>query len=346
MILAIESSCDESALACFDPSKGLSNELISSQIKLHAEYGGVVPDLASREHLANFPKLLEELKSQQDLEEISQIVVTRGPGLAACLALGITFAKAIALVYDLPVRGVHHLHGHAYSPFIPLHEAEPTSFKDTLVEQLPHCGLIVSGGNTIIIEIDENLNIRTLARTVDDAAGEAIDKGAKLLGLPYPGGPMIEKLATEGKPGMHEFPVSFPKPRDWKFSFSGLKTSLRYTLEKIDDAYLDQEIHNICHSYQEAVIEQLIRKMGHILDAKSFNSIGLSGGVSNNGRLRERFLELGNQSGLPTHIAKRRHTGDNAGMIAFSAWLNPKATTLDTKAEPLGIQPSEPIDTH
>lgn len=344
MILGIESSCDESAIACFDPAIGLSHELICSQIDLHAVYGGVVPDLASREHLTNFIPLLEQLNNEQDLNEITQIAVTRGPGLAACLAMGITVAKAIAISLEIPLTGVNHLQGHAYSPFIPIHTRDPGLFQTRLKTLLPHLGLIVSGGNTIAIRIDENLQITTLAETVDDAAGEAIDKGAKLLGLSYPGGPIIEKIASTGKPSAHKFPVSFPKPSDLRFSFSGLKTSLRYALEKMDDTYLEKELPNLCHSYQQAVVDQLIRKTSHILDSEEFNSIGLSGGVSNNNLLREQFHELGNRHDVPALIAERKHTGDNASMIVFAAWLNPGLTVLDNPNSPLTFNPSIRVD--
>ena len=345
MILGIESSCDESALACFDPSVGLSHELICSQIELHSVYGGVVPDLASREHLNNFVPLIDRLMSDFDLRQITEIAVTRGPGLAACLAMGITIAKAISISLNVPLRGVNHLHGHAFSPFIPVHAQNPKEFETTLKTLLPHLGLIVSGGNTIAIRIDHELQIKTLAETVDDAAGEAIDKGAKLLGLSYPGGPIIEKLAATGKPSEHRFPVSFPEPDDLRFSFSGLKTSLRYTLEKMDDEYLKRELPNLCHSYQSAIVEQLVRKTGHLLDVGEYRSIGLSGGVANNGLLRERFIRLGQQYGVPALIADRGHTGDNASMIAFASWLNPALTVPDTLESPLTFDPSIRVDT-
>ena len=345
MILGIESSCDESALACFDPSTGLSHELICSQIDLHSVYGGVVPDLASREHLNNFAPLLDRLMADFDLNRITEIAVTRGPGLAACLAMGITIAKAISISLGVPLQGVNHLHGHAFSPFIPVHGKDSKAFRKTLESLLPHLGLIVSGGNTLAILVDKSLGIKTLAETVDDAAGEAIDKGAKLLGLSYPGGPIIEKLAATGKPSEHTFPVSFPEPTDLRFSFSGLKTSLRYALEKMDDDYLERTLPNLCHSYQGAVVEQLIRKTGHILETDEFRSIGLSGGVANNGLLRERFSQLGDEYGIPALIAERKHTGDNASMIAFASWMNPQLSVVDAPKKALTFDPSIRIDT-
>jgi len=345
MILGIESSCDESAIACFDERNGLSHEIISSQIELHATYGGVVPDLASREHLENFDPLLRQLMERLDLRKLNQVAVTMGPGLAACLAMGLTFAKTIAAVLKIPLVGVNHLQGHAYSPFIPLHQEDPKCFRKKLDQMLPHCGLIVSGGNTIIVEISKDLQITTIAETLDDAAGEAIDKGAKLLGLPYPGGPEVEKLAKNGNPSSYDFPISFPNPDDLKFSFSGLKTSLRYAIEKMSDEALDRDLHDICFAYQNAVVEQLIRKMSHVLDREDYQSIGLSGGVSNNQLLRDRFTDLSERFGIPGLIAERRHTGDNASMIAFAAWLNPDVGVLDTVREPLTFSPSSRVDT-
>ncbi|MEQ9824697.1 MAG: tRNA (adenosine(37)-N6)-threonylcarbamoyltransferase complex transferase subunit TsaD [Puniceicoccaceae bacterium] len=344
MILGVESSCDESAVACFCPTAGLSHEYICSQLELHASYGGVVPDLASREHLENFFPLLERLRNELDFQQVQQIAVTRGPGLAACLAMGITLAKALALSLDLPLVGVNHLQGHAYSPFIPLHAADPSSFRVQLHSLLPHLGLIVSGGNTLLIRIDTSLRISILAETVDDAAGEAIDKGAKLLGLAYPGGPVIEKLARSGGPAGLEFPVSFPNPKDLRFSFSGLKTSLRYTLEKMDDATVEQELPNLCYAYQGAVVHQLIRKTRHVLSSGDWKSIGLSGGVSNNGLLRNHFEALGRKHKVPVLMAERKHTGDNASMIAFAAWMQPDYNLPDSREQSLTFDPSLRVD--
>jgi N6-L-threonylcarbamoyladenine synthase len=177
MIFGIESSCDESAVACFDPRSGIVFERVASQVALHAVYGGVVPDLASREHLDGFDLVFRALRAQVDVGALSGVAVTRGPGLAACLALGIVAAQAISEALAIPLYGVNHLHGHAYSPFIPIHARNPDGFLDALPSLLPHLGLIVSGGNTLLVAIGEDLGIRLLAGTVDDAAGEAIDKG-------------------------------------------------------------------------------------------------------------------------------------------------------------------------
>ena len=341
MILGIESSCDESALAVFDPTFGIRWEKVSTQIDLHAVYGGVVPDLASREHLAAFELLMEECRNQDAFKDIERIAVTCGPGLASCLAIGLALAQAISNATTKPLCGVNHLMGHAFSPFIPLHRSSPAQFEADFRRLLPHLGLIVSGGNTMLIEVASDRSIRVIASTVDDAAGEALDKGAKLLGLGYPGGPRIEELARQStQPFAHPFPVSFPNPEDLKFSFAGLKTSLRYTLEKLSDDALESNLASICFSYQQAVVDQLIRKTRQVLKSERYRSIGLSGGVANNTPLREAFVHTGRKSGVPALVADKRHTGDNASMIAFAAWIQPPGILHHTADSPLGFHPS------
>lgn len=339
MILGIESSCDESALAVFSPESGLQGEWVSSQIDLHRVYGGVVPDLASREHLRNFPALCEALKKEVGWDRISRIAVTNGPGLAGCLALGISLAKSLAVARDLPLIGVNHLRGHAFSPFIDLHREDPGAFWERLRELTPHLGLLVSGGNTLLFSLDEEGSIRLLANTVDDAAGEALDKGAKLLGLGYPGGPAVEKLAREGDPTAHEFPRAFPGRADLKFSFSGLKTSLRYRLEKLNDSEAEAALPNLCASYQEAVVAALVRKTRQVLETDHFQSVGLSGGVSNNRRLRESFGEMASAVSVPLFSARPEHTGDNAAMIAFAAYAD-RGSALVEKGIDVSFHPS------
>ncbi|MDA8735862.1 tRNA (adenosine(37)-N6)-threonylcarbamoyltransferase complex transferase subunit TsaD [Opitutales bacterium] len=336
MILAIESSCDESALALFDPVSGIEGEWVHSQISLHQEYGGVVPDLASREHLKNFFPLLTASDILERESEITEIVVTQGPGLAGCLALGIAFAKSLALAWDVPLRGVNHLRGHAYSPFIALHHTQPAEFTEAFEDLLPHLGLVVSGGNTILFEINKAKQLTVLAETVDDAAGEALDKGAKLLGLPYPGGPHVEKIAANGNANAFNFPKSIAPRNERRFSFSGLKTSLRYRMEKMDDAELAAAMPDICASYQRAVIDQLCGKTKHILETSSYQSLGLSGGVSNNKALRAAMQRLAKRYRLPCLIAEPKHTGDNAAMIAFAAFADPSGT----RSEVISIEPA------
>jgi len=340
MILGVESSCDESALACFDPHSGLKGEWIHSQIDLHQAYGGVVPDLASREHLKNFFPLMKAAGLAESPGGVGQIAVTHGPGLAGCLALGVTFARSLGLAWGVPVVGVNHLRGHAFSPFIQLHADSPSAFCDAFQALLPHLGLIVSGGNTILFEIGVDRRLSVVAETVDDAAGEALDKGAKLLGLPYPGGPQVERLAATGTAGVFDFPKAIAPRNERRFSFSGLKTSLRYRLEKMDDASLEAAMPDLCAGYQQAVIEQLRGKTKHLLQAGDYRSLGLSGGVSNNRALRDSIQELAGRYRMPCLIAQPRHTGDNAGMIAFAAHVD-----ADGLAEgAFSIEPSLRLD--
>jgi N6-L-threonylcarbamoyladenine synthase len=345
MILAIESSCDESALALFDPASGLCGEWVHSQIQLHQNYGGVVPDLASREHLKNFFPLLEASGVIEKRELITEIAVTQGPGLAGCLALGISFAKSLGLAWKLPVHGVNHLRGHAFSPFIDLHAAKPDAFKAAIKDHLPHLGLIVSGGNTILFEINEALELKLLAETVDDAAGEALDKGAKLLGIPYPGGPEVERLALSGNPEAFDFPKAIAPRNEQRFSFSGLKTSLRYRMEKMTDEALMKVMPDLCASYQAAVIAQLTGKTRHLLTAGHFRSLGLSGGVSNNKNLRSAMQKLAHRYKLPALLARAEHTGDNAAMIAFAKFIErDKIKSTSAPADALTIEPALRLD--
>lgn len=329
MIFAIESSCDESALALFSEQGGIIGEWIYSQLDLHREYGGVVPNLASREHLRAFGPLLKKALKLTEEKKIEKIAVTYGPGLAGCLALGISLGKALAQGLQIPLVGINHLRGHVYSPFMNLHQSSVNEFKTKFQRLLPHLGLLVSGGNTILFQINIDQKIEILAQTTDDAAGEALDKGARLLGMPYPGGALIEKLSYKGNKDLIKFPQAFPDAHDMKFSFSGLKTSLRYYLEKINDEELQKDLFNICASYQEAVIQALIRKFYQSFEKRSYSSIGLSGGVSNNKYLRSLFIEFGQKHNVPHFIAEPKHTGDNAGMIAFAAYADPEYVIND-----------------
>ena len=343
MILAIESSCDESALALFDPGQGLVGEWVHSQMAMHENYGGVVPDLATREHLRTIGPMLGALRESHDLNQITQVAVTHGPGLAGCLAIGTTAAKALAVALDMPLIGTNHLRGHAFSPFITLHREDPADFEARMQRYLPHLGLIVSGGNTILFRMAEDREISLISTTRDDAAGEALDKGAKLLGLGYPGGPLVEKRAREGNPAAYAFPRGIGAKSDLDFSFSGLKTSLRYQIEKMTLAEIETSMADLCASYQQAVIDALERKTRFALRTGDYRSIGLSGGVANNRTLRSTLQTLAKRQEMSFLAAEPRHTGDNAGMIAFAAWADPRANASST--EELAIAPSLPLTT-
>lgn len=341
MILALESSCDETAIAAFDPARGLVGEWVHSQIALHEKHGGVVPDLATREHLRNFAPLLERARTEVDLNLVRAVAVTNGPGLAACLAIGVAAAKALALALRVPVVGINHLAGHVWSPFIPVHAAGPAEFSARLASLLPHLGLIVSGGNTLLFALDERREITVLSSTRDDAAGEALDKGAKLLGLGYPGGPLIETIAAGGRVDAFDFPRGIGRRDELDFSFSGLKTSLRYLLEKMPAAAVREQLPDLCASYQQAVVDALVRKTRAALQqrAQEFRSVGLSGGVANNRTLRAALEGTARRQRVTFLAALPRHTGDNAAMIAFAAWMQ-DARASEGTGMALAIEPS------
>ena len=322
MILAFESSCDESALAVFDPGAGIACEWVHSQIELHSEHGGVVPDIATREHLKHFGPLLELARASASWGRISQVAVTRGPGLAACLAVGAAAAKSVARALRLPIVGVNHLRAHAWSPFMPLHAQGPADFPDELAGLLPHLGLIVSGGNTILFSISGDRLISRISATRDDAAGEALDKGAKLLGIGYPGGPAIERLALGGRADAFDFPRGIGRQAGLDFSFSGLKTSLRYRVQGMQESEVLTSLPDLCASYQSAVVDALAGRTGEALALGDYRSVGLSGGVANNGALRLAIAKKARGAGARFIAAEPRHTGDNAAMIGFAAWID------------------------
>lgn len=341
MILALESSCDETAVALFDPARGLVGEWVHSQIALHEKHGGVVPDLATREHLRTFAPLLERANREVGLKCIETIAVTNGPGLAACLAIGVAAAKALSLAMHAPVVGVNHLRGHVWSPFIALHAEAPGAFDARLAPLLPHLGLIVSGGNTLLFTLSRSKRLTVLSSTRDDAAGEALDKGAKLLGLGYPGGPLIEQLASRGRADAFDFPRGIGRRDELDFSFSGLKTSLRYRLEKMSAAEVESRRADLCASYQQAVMDALVRKTRAALrqGEGAYRSLGVSGGVANNRTLRAVLEVEAKRSGIAFLAAQPKHTGDNAGMIAFAAWADRGGADV-TSGLALRIEPS------
>jgi N6-L-threonylcarbamoyladenine synthase len=320
MIIGIESSCDESAVALFDAELGVIFEEIASQIEVHGEYGGVVPELAAREHVKNFVPLFEHLKSF-GVGAAKSIAVTGEPGLPGCVNIGVGAAKALSLILRIPFVEINHLHGHLFSPFIGIHGADPANFHAILRKKyLPHLGLLVSGGNTAIFRILENFSIETIAETQDDAAGEAFDKGAKLLGLPYPGGALVEKFAKLGDFKKYHFPRAFSDKLTMKFSFSGLKTSLRYFLENFGGDF-KAHMNDICAAYQDAIVDSLAVKISHALEIFDCKSVGISGGVSNNDSLRNRVLAIAEDFGKIFVCPEKRHSGDNAAMIAFAAYV-------------------------
>jgi N6-L-threonylcarbamoyladenine synthase len=306
LVLAIETSCDETAVALLQaPRKILASE-IASQIDLHKQYGGVVPEVASRNHLPRIRPLIEVAlqRSGCSLPEIDCVAATRGPGLLTSLLVGYSAAKGLAIGLGKPFIGVNHLEGHLLSPFL-----------DGADRSYPAVGLIVSGGHTMLVRLAGVGSYALLGRTLDDAAGEAFDKVAKLLELPYPGGPEIDRLAKQGNPKKFDLPRSMSNSRDFNFSFSGLKTAVRYLLPKLEGDFRA----DLCASFQEAVIDILVQKT--IRAAKSFgvNLVTVSGGVSANSRLRSKMTEAAGAAGLDLILASPSLSTDNAAMIAYAA---------------------------
>jgi N6-L-threonylcarbamoyladenine synthase len=340
MILGIESSCDESALALYDAEVGIVGEWVHTQIIKHSEYGGVVPDIAVSEHLNNIFPLLSLAREKHLLSNVvNKIAVTCGPGLVGCLGIGISVAKSLGLLWDVPVVGVNHLRGHAFSPFI----SENSLSKESLIKFLPHLGLLVSGGNTLLFSLDEKCTISIIAQTTDDAAGEALDKGAKLLGISYPGAAELEKRANDGDPTAYDFPIAFPEKKVMKFSFSGLKTSLLYTLKKMSELEVENHYADLSASYQWAAVQQLVRKTSHAFGQGNYKSIGLSGGVANNKFLRSEMNQISEDKEVPFLCAQPRHSGDNATMIAFASGLDSENVWLNEN-QSLSFNPSLKLD--
>ena len=314
LILAIETSCDESAVAILQEQGNLMASEVASQIALHRVAGGVVPEAASREHLRELPGLLEHALGKADVElaEIDAFAATSGPGLASSLMIGAAVAKGLALGTGKPYLGINHLEGHLLSPFFG---------RDDIPAGI---GLIVSGGHTLLVAVDGFRQYERLGGTRDDAAGEAFDKVAKLLGLPYPGGPEIDRLARGGDPRRFDFPRSMLQADGYEFSFSGLKTAVRYLLAKLGLSVAGAEIDiqllaDLCASFQEAVVDTLVGKTLQAARATRRNCVAVSGGVSLNSRLRARFTSACLEEGLELLLAPPELCTDNAVMIAAVA---------------------------
>ncbi|MDA7514428.1 tRNA (adenosine(37)-N6)-threonylcarbamoyltransferase complex transferase subunit TsaD [bacterium] len=328
MLLAIESSCDETAVAIIRREKDgprMLSSLISSQIEIHREFGGVVPEVACRNHAQRIRPLVEQALTAAgvSLSEIDAFAATCGPGLASSLLVGLAYAKGLAASTRKPFYGINHMEGHLLSPFV---DAGKIS---------PHLGLIVSGGHTLLIDARAHGDYHLLGRTIDDAAGEAFDKVGRMLQLPYPGGPEIEKHAREGDPKAYRFPRARLKDRPLDFSFSGLKTAVLYQLQKLDDP--QAELADICASFQEAVIESLVKKTLLAAEETGHKIITLSGGVACNKALQEALQGACEKEGHELRLTPPALTTDNAGMIAFAgllAYENREPDPLDTGINP------------
>ena len=309
IILALETSCDETAAAVCDGAGAILASAISSQIAAHQPYGGVVPELASRNHMVRLRPIVEEALTSAGigLSDVDCFAATAGPGLASSLLVGNTAAKAMALACDRPFVAVNHLEGHLLSPFIGC----PEGIR-------PGVALVVSGGHTLLLELKEDGGSRLLGGTRDDAAGEAFDKAGKMLGLPYPGGPHMERTARGGDRKAFAFPRSMKDSGDYAFSFSGLKTSLLYLLPDLGET-VGERLPDLCASFQEAIVDVLVTKTLRAARELGARHVSVSGGVSCNGRLRDVFAQRCARAGLTFWPAPAVYTTDNAAMIAFAA---------------------------
>ena len=311
IILGIESSCDDTAVSVLKGKTILSN-IVSSQL-IHANYGGVVPELASRNHQEFIWLTLEKALNESaiNIDQVDAIAVTKGPGLLGSLMVGVSFAKGLSLVLKKPLLGVNHMKAHILAHFI--EDANTTS------PEFPFLCLTVSGGHTQIVKVDSPIEMTILGKTIDDAAGEAFDKAAKMLGLPYPGGPLIDKLAQSGY--SLKFTFSKPKIKDLDFSFSGLKTSILYQLKKWKNdnpTFIEDNLADLCASIQKTIVDILVEKC--VLSAQQTNikHFAIAGGVSANSLLRQEFTATLNNKGIKTYIPKFEYCTDNGAMIAIA----------------------------
>ncbi len=309
-VLAIESSCDETACAVVDDAR-VRSSVVRSQIDIHARFGGVVPELASRHHLGSVTPVIRAALQDAGLalRDLDALAVTEGPGLVGALLVGVQAARGLALGTGLPLFGVHHLEGHLFSAVLDGPSA-------TLP---PHVALLVSGGHTELVEVRGLGRYRLLGATRDDAAGEAFDKGAKLLGLGYPGGPVIDRLAAQGNPKAHAFPRSMMDREGFEFSFSGLKTALLVHVQQRGQPTTHAELADVCASFQAAIVEVLVHKARRAVRACGLDRLHVVGGVAANRGLRDAAIAAGVADGFTTVVPAMRYTGDNAAMIAAAA---------------------------
>jgi N6-L-threonylcarbamoyladenine synthase len=314
LILAIETSCDDTCAAVVDGDEIRAN-VISSQARLHERFGGVVPEVASRHHVELINPVVDSALADAGAaaEEIDCLAVTRGPGLIGALLVGLSTAKALASAWGKPLVGIDHLHGHVAANFLAPEPLDP-----------PFLCLIASGGHTLLAAVREPSSFELLGQTLDDAAGEALDKGARMLGLGYPGGPAIEREAAEGDPEAFELPLGMRNEPGLDFSFSGLKTALLYTVRDLGTEEAERRRADLAASYQAAVVEQLVFQLRRALVRGEWEAVALGGGVAANGLLRERTAELCAERGLRLKLVPPALCTDNAAMIASAArYLDP-----------------------
>ena len=303
--LGIETSCDETAIAIYDSNKGIIGESIYSQMKMHAEYGGVVPELASRDHCLKIIDVLKDALGDYQLSDIDQIAYTSGPGLLGALLIGESFAQGLSSALQVPLIPINHLEGHLMSPMMEFPEIS-----------MPFICLLVSGGHSMIVDVKAKGDYEIIGQSQDDAVGEAFDKVGKLLGLPYPGGPHIEKLALNGNPKAYDFPRPMIHSDNLDMSLSGLKTAVLYTVQKVEE--INNNIKaDIAASFQKAVTDVLIAKIKKTMNQTNRSDVIIAGGVAANKYIRKEFKELENTLNIRVYYPDLKYCGDNAAMIAF-----------------------------
>ena len=326
--LAIETSCDETSVAVIKNGREVLSNIISSQIEIHREYGGVVPEIASRKHVENIDAIIEESLRTADVnfKDIDFISVTQGPGLVGALLVGLSSAKALAYALDIPIIGVNHIEGHISANYIAHPELKP-----------PFACLIVSGGHSYLIDVLDYNEFKLYGRTRDDAAGEAFDKVARALGLPYPGGPFIDKLALEGNPDAIDFPRVFLENNSYDFSFSGLKTAVLNYLNSLAQKNIEPVIEDVAASFQQAVLDVMLEKAFRLVKETGRDKLVIAGGVAANQGLREMFEKQGKLDNIKIYYPPIELCTDNAAMIGSAGYYNfmdGKTSSLDMKVMP------------
>lgn len=331
-ILGIETSCDETGIAVYDDEQGLLSHELYSQVKLHADYGGVVPELASRDHVRKIIPLIEKalVDANTTPRDIDGVAFTQGPGLIGALLVGSSVGRSLAYAWQVPAVGVHHMEGHLLAPMLEKNAPE-----------FPFIALLVSGGHSMLVKVEGIGKYEVLGESVDDAAGEAFDKTAKLLGLDYPGGPLLARLAEKGEPGHYKFPRPMTDKPGLDFSFSGLKTFAANTIRAADDSQATKA--NIAYAFQEAVVDTLIIKCKRALKQTGMNRLVIAGGVSANHMLREKMKSLMSELNGEVFYPGLAYCTDNGAMIAYAGMQRLKAgEILDLSSQ---AKPRWPLDT-
>lgn len=335
-LLAIESSCDDTSCAVLMNETVLSN--VTANQKIHELYGGVVPELASRDHQKNIIPVVDTALKQAGikLEDLHAIAITRGPGLMGSLLVGLSFAKSLALALNIPIIEVNHMQGHILAHFIQDNETKNKEKVTGNSPSFPFLCLTVSGGHTQIVKVSGYLDFELMGETIDDAVGEAFDKAAKILGLPYPGGPLIDKYAREGD--VNKFKFAHTKVKGYDYSFSGIKTSFLYFIQnnvQKNENFVQENLKDICASYQQHLIQVLLKNVKEVLKTSGIKELAIAGGVSANSALRQQVKALETELGIKTFIPKFEYCTDNAAMIGITAYYK----FLNKNFSNLGLTP-------